>query len=258
MTKSILLSLFFSILCLNFFITRTAKADPLNGYDFLGLQHPNFNLSTQIDSIPKKSALGILWSTFGESTAAIEEALQSGKFDAVRIHLSNGPGLRNNQLGNYENLFGYTVQSFDQEVQDQNPALLESFRSRAQAVRELLEKYPNVGCYISPVLEHNLSTPSFRILADVVFEVAPNCAIVNNPLNERSIELRANEILEIHGLKPAPQDVPYIISLDGEMKVPQGFSKMYQDSVIRFLWKPSYNCREEGRFVDPRERTKCL
>lgn len=233
-----------------------SSADSSTGYDLLALQHPSFPIQKILAEIPKGSSLGVLLDTFGSDRFKIIKALESEKFTSFRIHLANGAGLRNGQLGSYENLTGLNIKSFEGKVLKKDPVLLYTFIERAKFIKELVEKFPSIKCFVSPVLEHNLSPEAFLIIAEVVQSAAPRCAIVNNPVNGWKYELATGHILEVHGLQSSPV-IPYLASQDGDFGSKEEFLRLHQSAKLKFIWKRSFNCRTPGKFVDPRKRELC-
>jgi hypothetical protein len=235
---------------------QNVSADSVTGYDLLALQHPTFPTQKILAEIPNGSALGVLLDTFGDDRSRISEALNSGKFSYFRIHLANGPGLRNKQLGDYENLAGLNVRSFQKKILSDDKELLASFVERAKFVNDLANQFPKIKCFISPVLEHNLSAEAFSKLAALVHETAPTCLIVDNPVNGWSYQLQNDQILEVHGTENPPSG-QYIASQDGDFGETKNFLDLHNKAFIKFIWKGGYNCRAPGKFIDPRQRTEC-
>ena len=130
------------ILLLSFRVSL-ASAEGVIGVDLLALQHPLFPLEKIISDVPNGSALGVLLDTFGEDRSKISKALNSGKFSSFRIHLANGPGLRNGQLGIYENLSGLNIRSFEKKIIEGDHILESSFIERAKYVNKLALQFSN-------------------------------------------------------------------------------------------------------------------
>jgi len=234
----------------------SVNADGLTGFDLLALQHPLFPLEKVLAEIPNESSLGVLLDTFGEDRAKIFTALKSNKFTSFRIHLANGPGLRNKQLGSYENLYGLDIQSFEKKVIQGDQTLENSFVEKARYVNELVQQFPTIKCYLSPVLEHNLSPKAFLKLSSLIQKEISACQIVNNPVNGWSHQINGTDILEVHGMENPPQ-AQYLASQDGDFGTKENFLSQHKAALIRFIWKGSYNCRTKGKFVDPRSRVDC-
>lgn len=252
MRKHISIILFYIfVLILSF-----TKADGIIGYDLLALQHPDFPVDRALSEVPTGSALGVLLDSFGDDRAVITKALKSGRFNYFRIHLANGPGLRNRQLGDYENLAGLNVKSFENKILKSDVKILASIVERAKFVNQLAADFPRIKCFVSPVLEHNLSPKAFSILAEAVKTAAPLCSIVDNPVNGWSYQLAADQVLEIHGAN-APPSGQYIASQDGDLGESNDFLALHKNAFIKFIWKSGYNCRVAGGFIDPRQRTNC-
>jgi hypothetical protein len=245
----------FAVILFFTFGAHRSVAQNVVGYDLLALQHPLFPIEEVLGEIPNGSALGVLLDTFGEDRSRITQALSSGKFTSFRIHLANGPGLRNGQLGGYENLSGLTIRSFESKILNNDQTLLKTFVERAKFVNDLATRFPSIKCFLSPVLEHNLSSESFSKLAEITRQAAPSCLIVNNPVSGWKYQLAQGQFLEVHGLDKTPLS-QYIASQDGYFGSKESFLNHHQAAFIKFIWRLGFNCRAEGEFIDPRAR-KC-
>lgn len=237
-----------------FFISGHLRAEPILGYDHLALLSEHYPVADVKASLPKNSALGFLWRTFGTDLNRVREILTDGNVVAARVHLLNGPGLRNRQLGPYESLRNMSLKEFREGVRNRNPKILNIFSAEAASVCEVLAlEFPNVKIFCSPILEHNLSADEFEIVRSAAAKGSPSSVIVNNPMKGGS-----GPELELHGY---PADQAQIVSLDGSKprdgETPSSYAKRFPNSKIVFWWTEDMNCRKEGPWVDPRSRAAC-
>jgi len=228
------------------------------GFDHLALLSEHYSESEVIRALPNGSALGVLWRTFGTDLPKIERVLQSGKISVLRIHLLNGPGLRNNQLGPYESLWGLSLSEFRKLVRRRDPGILGIIAGEASSVCEsIASRFPKVTVLCSPILEHNLSEEEFRIVFDVTSKAAPSTKIVDNPVSLTARQ-HPQALLELHGRPKINAD---IVSLDGEQpkagESPESYLRDYPSTQVVFWWTSEMNCRTPGPFLDPRSRKAC-
>lgn len=232
----------------------TSVAEPIMGADHLALLSPFYG-SEELRKDPPE-ALGVLWRTFGTDLKPLETLLETRKVKFLRIHLLNGPGLRNNQLAPNETLSGLSLKKFRRALSARDPSLLELVRSEARSVCEYLaQKFPHVTVLCSPMLEHNLSPTEFQILEEVVREAAPSVTIVNNPVRESALP-KSQTLREFHGFPTAEAE---LISLDGSefSSTPEHYARRFPNSKIVFWWTKEMNCRKPGPFIAPSARTAC-
>jgi len=211
-----------------------AKAEPLQGYDILGLAKQDVGMIAK--TIEPGTAVGTLLGTFGDPLPALDKLLQTGKVKAFRVHLINGTCWRNNNC----------------EKGEPRPNDFRAMEARATAVRNLNDRYPNVACYISPVLEHDERHPdNVKRWFDIIQEAAPNCKQVVSAFTG----VRPKKVLqEGHGATPSGD----VISTDGNSfydinTVRYGSGR----EALRLGWIHRFNLRTTGEkvFVPPSKRT---
>jgi hypothetical protein len=229
----------------------TAQAQ---GASYIGLCHPDTNCRAVKETWRNQDTIitGWLETTFGQECKCADELLKSRKPKVVRVHLLNGPCLRNNRCGPYEAFYGYSIEQANQAVHKPNSRLMRRFRSGLQRLRKRLAGAEGVQCYVSPCLECDLNERARRNLLSVVSAVLPDCIPVDNPLRSRCI---AGYTCEKHGVAPRVS-VPCIVDLDGidgsYIDVDK-FADRYRHCDISFYWEPFMNCIR-GSFIDPRKR----
>ena len=239
-------------LLLTAYIALAQSTTRVVGYDYLAAQHKLFNAKKAIEFIPNNSALGTLDVTFGDSITPIRDLLNSRKFIFYRVHLINGPGLRNGVAAQNEITYGYNVSSFNSAVVARNPRIINYVKRRTIIYKNLQEKeFVDIKFAVSPMLEHNLSTAAYRVLADTVKSVWPSIQLVNNKL-EGDGETYLGSWREHHGQNP--RDNVQISSLDGEDGTDINVPKWLQETAAEkytFMWSRSYNCRDQADNFTP-------
>lgn len=239
-------------------LCSTTYADArIFGDDFLAAQHPLFDAREAVKYVSPGSALGTLDTTFGTSFSNLDILLSSGKYVFHRFHILNTTCVRNRNCGDYEIVAGYTIASLNRALEEKNQNLLTRFKARVLAYRIFFDQYPNVKPLLSPALEHDMTKPAWRTLADSAREVWPNIQLVNSPDKGIAIESYLGAWPERHGQNPGSA---VITSLDGEditdIQI-KGWTNRTKTNRITFRWSRSFNCRNQGPFQDPRSRTSC-
>lgn len=226
------------------------------GHDLLGVQHPRFDYQAAARQIAPGSPLGFLDVTFGDSLAAPEHLIRAVNPAIVRPHLGNTVCVRNNNCGPYEPWGRRNVQQLSQAIEARDAAILGHIKHRANLWKQLAAKYPKTLFVVSPALEHNLTPAAYRVLADAVLEIWPNGQLVNNAMSGQG-ERYKGAWVEAHTNNPQPGEIS---SLDGTELMDidiNGWLGRTTGNKITFRWTRGYNCRNQGNFVDPRNRNEC-
>lgn len=194
------------------------------------------------DVLRPNTFIGVLDYTFGDVEPNLDYLISLGKIGAFRKHCFNGAGKRNGRL-----------QSYEPRVTD-----LKELGKCARDAQNIVNKYPSVGCFLSPVLEHDEKN---KALVDswvrTIKENSFSCAIVINPYTGLTVK---GELVERHGNR-AKAD---ITSNDGESlwdantgKDVKGFPN-YLDSAkkIVFGWWHELNWNATGikTWIPPKKR----
>lgn len=203
--------------------------------------------------------LGSLHNTFGPGVTNADSIISSVAPSHFRVHLINGPCIRNKNCGPYEIGRGYDTASFNKAVEKGNKKILAYVASSTASYKALAEKYTNTVFIVSPVLEHNLSIQAYRKLADAVRAVWPGVQLANSPVGGISIERYLDAYIERHGSNP--QKGADIVSLDGAEATDiniDAWLKKAPNAKIMYTWSRVYNCRDQAEhFTDPRARKSC-
>lgn len=231
----------------------TAQAEA--GLSYLGLCHPQFNCAGVLYSFRDRPIVtGWLENSFGPSCACGERLLKDPRRKVIRVHLANGPCLRNRRCGKHEVFYGETIRTANRKVLRRDLTLLNKFKAVAERFKERL-KYNRGGltCYVSPCLECDLSNNARRVLLRITSHILPNCLRVDNPLNYKCIQ---GNICEQHGDKPNVVK-PCIADLDGTDGKAVDISDYRRRTIqcdMRLYWELGYNCIRPGAFIDPSKR----
>lgn len=247
---------------MNFFMTAVAWADGNVGLSYLALCKDDWPCQKSLevfDGLPQIRT-GWLGTTFGERCACAEKILSDPREKFVRIHILNGPGLRNKRLGKYESpLYGETIQSANKKIKAKDQRFLEGYRARAQDAARTLRAADRraLRCAVSPCLECDFDADARKTLLEETRKIFPTCELVDNPLTDRCLP---GYICEKHaaGGYPRLQD-PCITDLDGmdfgKADVPK-FVQNSRECAAAYLWGFGMNCvdKDNPNFVDPRKR----
>lgn len=252
MLFKVVLSVYF-LLCLPSF----GHTQALIGQDYLGLLSPHFPYRESTQLLPPNSAVGVLDVTFGNSTSPLDYLLSNANVKFARVHMLNNTCVRNRNCGRYEPLYGFTLSSLEAAILRKDPKILNPLKDRVSIYKQVALRNPNTQILISPILEHNLKNPAWRVLADAVKDVWPTVQLVNSPMRGVSAENYRGSWLEKHGSPAERNGKTY--SLDGSEASDINIGAWVRDTkgaVISFTWTRSYNLRTQGTtWVDPRART---
>jgi len=195
---------------------------------------------------------GWLEKTFAPDCKCADELLRSHKAKVVRIHLMNGPCMRNRRCGRYEPLWGYNKASGSRAVRTNKSRLIRRFHRVLRVTKERLSKADNLTCYVSPCLECDLNENARRIILNHVSASLPQCIPVDNPHGQSCIK---GFVCESHGEHPRTV-APCIADLDGTNGRLIDLKKWVDRTKrcdLAYYWEPWMNCLR-GSFVDPRQR----
>lgn len=234
--------------------TAIAHAD---GISLLGMCHKDFDCK-QIRSIWNGISTiktGWLETTFGIDCPCITKLLKSTKPKIVRVHLLNGPCLRNKRCGRYEPFWKMTIASANRKVKKGDRRFYKKFSVVLDRVKKRLASATGqLTCYISPCLECNLYAGTRRILFDLVRVTLPDCVLVDSPISGPCL---SGTVCERHGIDPHVVK-PCIVDMDGSSGLNADTKKYlsaYRRCDVRYYWEPWMNCASHN-FIDPRQR-KC-
>lgn len=225
------------------------------GLSYIGICNKTWDCNKTL-STWRGEPIGWLENTFGEECSCVDKLLATKRDKVVRVHLLNGPCMRNKRCGKYEAFYGYNKNTASRAIMRGKGRLIERFKVILQKTKERLSRANGkVTCYVSPCLECDLYDRARRVLANLVSAALPNCNIVDSP---NTYQCLRGLTCERHGDSPNVTK-PCIVDLDGTDGMTVDLNKWmdkYQSCDLRFIWYPWMNCLGE-KFVDPRNR-KCI
>lgn len=246
------------------------------GLGFYGMMSRSWPRRSSIELLRelKIPRVSLLWNTFGEERAALEDFLSLPGEKALEIHLVNEVGHRNHRLGPYEFLFNLEVDEYRRKLREGAPRLKERYRQYAAEVAVFLARFqsPDLRLYISPGLESNLDRRSAVVLFDIIRPLFPQqTQIVWSPWGDNKFGTAPipGSLLEYHGGFKHPERAR-ILNMDGvdiefnfrpsvlkqkihSSEVPD-YVRDYARHLLNFLWFAECNGIGPGGFVDPRVR----
>jgi hypothetical protein len=225
------------------------------GMSYLGLCSPTWDckrmMATWGTDIP--IVTGWLENTFAKECSCGEKILQEPRDKVIRVHLLNGPCLRNKRCGKYEAFHGFTIKTATADVKKPGSVIVRRFdRIVRRFKKRLAQAQGNYTCYVSPCLECDLDETARRVLFARVSRHLPNCLLVDNPYGRRCLR---DHICEKHGANPTVSQ-PCIVDLDGidgREVDPKKWVEKYRHCDLTYYWELWMNCIR-GDFIDPRER----
>ena len=225
------------------------------GASFLGLCNPTWDCRGTLQTFANRQEILVGWleGSFGQSCRCGDAVLKSTKRKVIRIHLANGPCLRNRRCGRHEVFYGYTIASASRAIEKAPKRLNTRLMKVIERTKARLNGATRLSCLISPVLESDFK-PSVRLKwLELVEQHFPGCDIVDNPLKKPCIK---GFVCERHGLEIKAK-APCIADLDGDdgsrINIKQWYNSVRQCD-LKFYWEPWMNCIRDGEFIDPVNR----
>jgi len=244
--------------CLVIACPRDGKSEPIYGRDYYAVQSKYWNINATLKyRMNGTMATGNLDNTFGEKLDNVRAVIANFKPTYHRVHLINGPCIRNQRCGKYEIGYGYNKSSFDKAVSQRNPKILKYVRDRTALYRTLAGTFLDTTFIVSPELEHDLSKNSWRILADEIRKVWPGVLLSNSPDGGISIERYLGSWIERHGNTPqSDTDISSLDGIDATQINIDAWKARVRNAKIAYVWQGTDNCFSNG-WQDPRLRTVC-
>jgi hypothetical protein len=249
---------YFVILSLALTITCSSARAQNVALSYLGMCHPKWPCEKSIQAFDGLPVIRFGWleQTFGEQCPCVDKLLQDERPKEVRVHIANGPCLRNKRCGRYEVFAGETIGSAQRAIKATKPAIIRKYVRILDRLRSRLAKSRGaLTCYVSPVLESDFDGRTRKILHSLTASYLPSCTLVDNPLRGNCIR---GVVCERHGPNPGLTS-PCIADLDGidanEISVPK-FLRNTKACDMSFVWSVGLNCNgHHGQtFIDPRKR----
>lgn len=205
----------------------------------------------------KDLRVSFLWHTFGESKACLKRLFTKQNLTLLSIHLINYTCVRNRNCGSYELFSGYTEADLQRAFRRGDRRVIRKYkRFLGQASSYLVPRVPSsVKCIVSPMLETTLhGLAAQRVIREARPFFSPRCDIVWNPLYFHRRD--DAELVEFHGIGQARR-ARCVWSNDG-ITIPYSEMPLYLTKYSRCeaacIWTQELNCREDGKFIDPRKR----
>jgi hypothetical protein len=232
------------------------------GLSVIGLLSPHYQCDEVVRAFGEAPIVfGYLERTFGDDRRCLDRLLDHPRFAAVRVHLFNGPCVRNRRCGAYEVLAGETAESLDRKLASGDSALLGKLRAEMERVKAALAPHVRQGkrYAMSGILEHDVkSATGARRVMDMARAVFGPLGfrMVNNP-HTGAAEV-GQRITERHGDRPSLA-APCIADLDGtEVSRFDEYANRYRHCAMVLGWNNEMNCLADGEpFSDPRSRRRC-
>jgi hypothetical protein len=249
---------FWAILSLALITICSSTDAQVPAASYLAMCQKNWPCGASINAFNELSVLRFGWleKTFGDSCPCVDKLLQDERDKVVRIHIANGPCLRNRRCGRYEIFAGHTIASANRDIKRAKSRIVPRYLKVLERLRARLAKARGgFTCYVSPVLESDLDEQAREILYRITASHLPTCTLVDNPLRARCLR---GYVCEKHG--PSPRlSAPCIADLDGidanTISVPE-YLRQTSACDMSFIWSVGLNCNSHHStaFVDPRER----
>jgi hypothetical protein len=198
--------------------------------------------------------VGWLEDSFGSRCECANTILEQDKPKTIRVHLANGPCLRNKRCERHDVFYGYTIASANRAAKIPSLRLRRRLDVLAKRLKQRIEQSKgSLTCYVSPCLECDLNASSRKALITAVSAVLPSCVMVDNPLKSSCI---TGTICERHGFNPSLKR-PCIADLDGaEAKSVLDLRTFYANTKqcdVQFYWTAWMNCNS-GSWQPPSSR----
>jgi hypothetical protein len=239
-------------------VTTCSQASAAPALSYLGICNKNWPCQKSIAAFKGQETIRFGWveQTFGEDCACVDKLLRSDRPKEIRVHIANGPCLRNKRCGRYEIFHGETIASAQKAVGVSRSRVMRRYTKVLDRLRERLAKSRGpLTCYVSPVLESDFNGRTRKILHSLTASYLPSCTLVDNPLRGKCIR---GAVCERHGPDPGLTP-PCIADLDGidaqETSVPK-FLRRTKACDMSFVWSVGLNCNghHSQTFIDPRQR----
>lgn len=232
------------------FWAGTASAAP----SLLGMCHRQFDCNAVKSLYDGQETIvtGWLENTFSPQCKCADRLLEDSRPKVVRVHIANGPCMRNRRCGRYEVFAGETIASANRAFERGRGAAVTRFKRVVERAAARLANRNNLTCYVSPCLECDLNERARRYMATVVSSAMPYCNLVDNPYKRSCFR---GAVCEKHGVNPNLSK-PCIVDLDGidgSTIAIKPWVEKYRHCDVTYYWEPWMNCIR-GDFIDPRNR----
>lgn len=239
-------------------VTTCSQASAAPALSYLGMCHKSWPCERSLSAFKGQETIRTGWleHTFASDCRCADRLLNDPRPKEIRVHITNGPCLRNRRCGPYEVFSGETIASANRKVKRGDKRLIGKYVSVAKKLAaRLAQSKGGLTCYVSPMLESDLDEEARTILHNLTRSVLPGCSLVDNPHRRPCLP---NTICESHGAAPRVKR-PCIADMDGapiEEVSGMKFLRATRGCDLRFLWGLGLNCNTAlgQKFIDPRKR----
>jgi len=238
--------------------TTCSQASAAPALSYLGMCQKTWPCERSLSAFDGMDTIRTGWleHTFANDCQCADRLLSDPRPKEIRVHISNGPCLRNRRCGPYEVFSGETIASANRKVKRRNKKLIGKYVAVAKNLADrVAQSKGGLTCYVSPMLESDLDEEARTILHDITRGVLPGCSLVDNPHRRPCLP---NTICEGHGATPRVKR-PCIADMDGapaESEDELKFLRVTRQCDLSFIWGLGLNCNTAlgQKFIDPRKR----
>lgn len=270
--RQINLKWFFFSCLLGLVFVYSAKAEP--GVSPYFCQSKYWKTNEMVSSYSKAGDFfaASIAETSGANLDCLNKLVSIPNLKVFELHLVNEVCMRNRNCGEYEPFYAAYGQidskNYDARIRRKDKDLLAKYRSILAKYYPVYEKTISSGkSFIASIgLESNLSIQSAQILIAEARKYYPQAEISWNPVDKNQRRISGTHH-ELHYRKRL--DAPCIYNNDGDHFYSKKFG--WSDRVIddaastlaqyrhchAAIWGLPDNCRDEGSFIDPRNRKNC-
>jgi hypothetical protein len=228
------------------------------GLSYLGMCQPTWMCRASLKAFDNVPVIRTGWleNTFGDDCPCVSQLLNDERPKEVRVHIANGPCMRNRRCGRYEIFYGHTIASSNRAIKRGDKRLLGKFeRVLAKLAGRLAGSRGPLTCYVSPVLESDNDIETRRLLHRLTASYLPSCTLVDNPLRGSCLR---GAVCERHGPTPGLTR-PCVADLDGstvDKNSVATFLRTTRHCDMSLVWSLGLNCNghHTSGFIDPRKR----
>ena len=239
-------------------VTTCSQASAAPGLSYLALCQKSWPCERSLLAFKGQKVIRTGWleQTFAEDCRCADKLLDDPRPKEIRVHISNGPCLRNRRCGPYEVFSGESIASANRKVKAGDKKLIDKFVAVAKKLAaRLAESKGGLTCYVSPMLESDLDEEARTVLHNITRDLLPGCSLVDSPHRRPCLP---NTICESHGAAPRVKR-PCIADMDGapaEGEDELKFLRATKRCDLSLLWGLGLNCNTAlgQKFIDPRKR----
>lgn len=229
------------------FTMSTAAAENV-GFSYLGICNRTWQCEESLQAYRHSRVIRTGWleQSFGRACPCVQTLLKDKRRKEVRVHVVNGPCMRNRRCARGEVFYGFTVAKANRDLKRPDSRIAKRFERAVIRLRERLSAARGgLVCYVSPVLEADIGEDQRLALHRIAGAYLPYCTLVDNPHRRPCLP---NTVCEHHG-DQANVKAPCITDLDGVSAYDTDVSKYLRRTSkcdLSYLWTHSFNCNDAG------------